>query len=840
MKGSSAVRREFLLLVVLVAAGGVGFLGTRALADSNAALRRQDSVAWLARGRQALDAGDVPGALIALRRAAHIDRANREVSLSLATALSRAGQASDAAAVLEVLKEADPGDAQVNIELARLEAGRGELPQAIRYYQDALDTLWAPDVAEQGRVLRTELIELLLRHGQRARALSQALVLAADIPAEPGWQLTAGRLLLAAGDARRALDRFTAVLAVNPSNAEARAGAGESAFDLGDYARARRYLAGVAAADARLASLREIAGLVLTADPLAPRLSVSERNRRLESMATHAADELDRCAAAATSPDPVRAGLRQELAARMAPPRGGARAARSDSNRAEDIVEPLGAYRARNGIVRERRRLQSRRPDHCQHAWPDGVALMEPGANAEQLRLRESRLFLALSILVGILAGLAAVLFSLCIDRLSRVLFGLEPSGIRLFAVPAGFSLITGVLLSRWFPDVRGSGIPQTEAAFHLKQGVIPGRVAIGKFITGVLCVGSGHSMGREGPSVQIGASIASTIGRWAGVSPERVKALVPVGAAGALAAAFNTPVAAVLFSLEEIIGNMNASLIGSTVVASVASVVVERSILGNEPLFHVPSYQLVHPGELAAYAVLGVVGGIVSIVFCKTLLAARAGFKRLPAWTQMLQPAIGGVVIGLLLLIRPEVMGVGYDYVDQALNGNMVLKTLIILCLMKMVATIVSYSSGNAGGIFAPTLYLGAMAGGAIGTVVQRFAPFPTAAPGAYALVGMGTLFAGIIRAPMTSVFMMFEITQDYQILVPLMVANLLSFVISQAVSACAGLPRPAASGRCAPAVGRLPVVRRGQDRSRCDAPARGAGGAGYADSPRRGTTAR
>jgi CIC family chloride channel protein len=146
-----------------------------------------------------------------------------------------------------------------------------------------------------------------------------------------------------------------------------------------------------------------------------------------------------------------------------------------------------------------------------------------------------------------------------------------------------------------------------------------------------------------------------------------------------------------------------------------------------------------------------------------------------------IVQPAIGGVLLGLLLLIRPEVMGVGYDYVDQALNGTMVLRTLVILCALKMVATIVSYSSGNAGGIFAPTLFIGAMAGGAIGALAHRVAPFPMAAPGAYALVGMGTLFAGIIRAPMTSVFMVFEITQDYQILVPLMVANLLSFVISR-----------------------------------------------------------
>jgi chloride channel protein, CIC family len=400
---------------------------------------------------------------------------------------------------------------------------------------------------------------------------------------------------------------------------------------------------------------------------------------------------------------------------------------------------------------------------------------------AQQLRLRENQLFLILTIVIGVGAGLAAVLFTVAIEQTSHRLFGLAPSRLRLFVVPPLMSIATGFLLAKVFPDVRGSGVPQTEAAYHLADGVIPTHVPLGKFITGVLCIGSGHSMGREGPSVQIGAGLASLIGRWLHLSPRRVRDLVPVGAAGALAAAFNTPVAAVLFALEEIIGDMNAALLGSTVVASVAAVIVERSILGNEPLFHVPTYRLVHPAELVAYAVLGVLGGVVSLLFCKGLLALRILFLRLPRRTKVFQPAIGGLVIGAILVYSPAIMGVGYEYVDQALNGGLLLKTMAILCFLKLGATIVSYASGNAGGIFAPSLYIGAMAGGAVGMMVHRIAPFPTGDPGAYALVGMGTLFAGIIRAPMTSVFMIFEITQDYQILVPLMVANMLSFVISR-----------------------------------------------------------
>jgi chloride channel protein, CIC family len=406
---------------------------------------------------------------------------------------------------------------------------------------------------------------------------------------------------------------------------------------------------------------------------------------------------------------------------------------------------------------------------------------MTPNGIAQRLRLREDQIFLVLTILIAVISGLSAVLFTLAIQATKNSLFGLSPSAIRLIVTPTLVSLLTGYLLAKFFPEARGSGVPQTEAAFHLEEGRIRPIVPFGKFLTGVLCVGSGHSMGREGPSVQIGAGLASAIGQWFSLSPSRVQNLVPVGAAAALSAAFNTPVAAVIFALEEIIGDMNAALIGSTVLASVTAVIVERSILGDEVLFRVPAYQLVHPAELLAYAALGVIGGLISLVFSKGLLQLRQRFLSLPSSTAIFQPAIGGLIVGIILVFVPQVMSVGYEYVDQALNGGMLLQTMLVLCIVKLVATMISYASGNAGGIFAPSLYLGAMAGGAAGMLVHQFAPFPTAAPGAYALVGMGTLFAGIIRAPMTSVIMIFELTQDYQILVPLMIANMLSFVISR-----------------------------------------------------------
>lgn len=409
--------------------------------------------------------------------------------------------------------------------------------------------------------------------------------------------------------------------------------------------------------------------------------------------------------------------------------------------------------------------------------------MTEPIPAQQRLRRRENQLFLLLTIVIGVLAGLSAVLFSLSIDATSRLLFGFEASPQRRFAVPAVMSLVAGVLLAVVFPDVRGSGIPQAKASYHLAGGVMSWRIPVGKFITGVMCVGGGHSMGREGPSVQIGAGLASVIGQWLKLSPARVRDLVPVGAAGALSAAFNTPVAAVLFALEEIIGDMNARLLGSAVAASVASVIVARAILGNEPLFHVPTYELVHPAELGGYAILGIVGGLVSVAFSRILLRFRMAWLRLPVRTRIIQPAIGGVLVGGLLVVQPAVAGVGYEYVDQALNGEMLLTSMVLLGVLKIVATITSYVSGNAGGIFAPTLFIGAMTGGAVGHLVNMYAPFPTGDPGAYALVGMGALFAGIIRAPMTSVFMIFELTQDHQILVPLMVSNMLSLMLARAL---------------------------------------------------------
>ena len=393
---------------------------------------------------------------------------------------------------------------------------------------------------------------------------------------------------------------------------------------------------------------------------------------------------------------------------------------------------------------------------------------------------RQERVLLVLSILIGALTGLSVVAFILLTERLGMRLYPVGSAAWRRVLIPVAGSLGMGYLLFRYFPDARGSGVPQTKAALYARDGVITFKTIVGKFFCTAATLASGIPLGREGPSVQVGAGIASVLGRRLGLRPENVKALIPVGAAAAIAAAFNTPLAAVVFALEEIVGDLNAPVLGSVVLASATSWLVLKLCLGNNPLFEVPQYQLVHPVEFLIYAVLGVVGGFVSVVFTRMLLVMRERFRLFPPWTRWFQPAAGGLVAGLIAWRVPQVLGVGYGYVGDVLNNKMALELMAMLVVFKLVAVTTSYASGNAGGIFGPSLFIGAMLGGTLGSAAHHLWPAYTAAPGAYALVGMGTLFAGILRAPMTSVLMIFETTHDYAVIVPLMISNMVSFFIS------------------------------------------------------------
>jgi CIC family chloride channel protein len=397
------------------------------------------------------------------------------------------------------------------------------------------------------------------------------------------------------------------------------------------------------------------------------------------------------------------------------------------------------------------------------------------------LQQREEQIFLLLSLLIGALTGLAVVAFILLTERVGMRFYPPGSAAWRRVLIPVAGSLTMGVLLYRYFPYARGSGVPQTKAALFARDGFISLRTVLGKFFCTATTLASGIPLGREGPSVQVGAGIGSVLGRWLGLRPEKVKALIPVGAAAAIAAAFNTPMAAVLFALEEVMGDMNAPILGSVVIASATSWAMMRLLLGNNPLFQVPQYELVHPLEFGIYALLGIAGGFLSVAFTKLLLGMRKFFLSLPRRTQWCHPVVGGVTVGLMGWFVPQVLGVGYTYVGTALNGSMALRLMLLLVALKLISVTVSYASGNAGGIFGPALFLGAMLGGSIGAVAHHLLPGYTAAPGAYALVGMGAVFAGIVRVPMTSVLMIFEMTRDYAVIVPLMIANLTSLFISR-----------------------------------------------------------
>jgi CIC family chloride channel protein len=398
----------------------------------------------------------------------------------------------------------------------------------------------------------------------------------------------------------------------------------------------------------------------------------------------------------------------------------------------------------------------------------------------------EERFFLILSVFIGIYAGLAVVCFRLAIDWTHLALLGPLPQthSWRLFVVPACAGLLIAVLVMHVFPGIRGSGVNQTKAALYIFNGYIPFRTAIGKFICSALAIGSGYSLGPEDPSLQIGASLASALGRQLQLSREKLRLIAPVGAAAGLAAAFNAPISAVLFVIEEVIGRWSAGILGSVVLSAVASVVIVRGFLGSEPLFRIPVTTFKRPAELLAYIVLGIIGGVAAVIFAKAVGFLRSRLKALPRGTQYLQPAVAGLLIGLIgYLGFPQVMGAGYEYMDQAMHGQYTWQLLALLAALKILATTLSFVSGTPGGMFAPSLFVGAMLGGAVGGVERIFFPHLTASTATYVLVGMGVLFAGFLRAPLTSVFMVLEVSGNYEIIVPVIVANTFAYVVARSL---------------------------------------------------------
>ena len=399
---------------------------------------------------------------------------------------------------------------------------------------------------------------------------------------------------------------------------------------------------------------------------------------------------------------------------------------------------------------------------------------------------REERLFLVLSIFIGVLSGLLVVSFRVAIEWIRILTLGSapHPGQYRLLLAPALAGLGVALLVRWLFPGAVGSGVNQTKAALYIYNGYISFRTVIGKFVTSAIAIGSGHSLGPEDPSLQIGAGVASMVARRLRLSRQSLRLFAPIGAAAGLAAAFNAPISAILFVIEEVIGRWSAAVLGSVVLSAISSVVVARWFWGSEPIFRIPQVTLRDPRELTAYAVLGVAGGLVASIFSKALGYLRPRLRSLARWTHFFQPGLAGLMVGAIGFFGfPQVMGPGYGVIDQAMHGQFAWKLLIALALLKLLATTLSFSSGTPGGMFAPTLFIGAMLGAAVGSFEKHYFPHLTGTVGAYALTGMGVLFAGFLRAPLTSVFMVMEVSGNYSIVLPVILANTIAYLLSRSL---------------------------------------------------------
>jgi len=408
------------------------------------------------------------------------------------------------------------------------------------------------------------------------------------------------------------------------------------------------------------------------------------------------------------------------------------------------------------------------------------------------LNINEHAIMIFMAIIVGILGGYGAVLFRWLIRFFQKASFGSGggellptlmalPWYARLFPPIIG-GLLVGLIVYFLAREAKGHGVPEVMEAVALKGGIIRKRVVLIKSLASAICIGTGGSAGREGPIVQIGSAIGSSFGQIMKVSADRMRTLVGCGAAAGIAATFNAPLAGVMFSMEIILGEFGIATFSPIVVSSVMATVISRAYLGDFPAFVVPHYTLVSTMEMPFYVILGILAGVVGVIFTSTLYKIEDVFAliKIPDYTK---PAVGGLLIGIIGIYFPHVYGVGYDAIGFALLENLSWYMLLALIFAKILATSFTIGSGGSGGIFAPSLFIGAMLGGAFGSLVHHLFPTLTATYGAYSLVGMGALVAGATHGPITAILILFEMTGDYKIILPLMLSCILSSVIASQI---------------------------------------------------------
>lgn len=429
-----------------------------------------------------------------------------------------------------------------------------------------------------------------------------------------------------------------------------------------------------------------------------------------------------------------------------------------------------------------------RRPNRARARAPVGTWFRDRGAG-----------LMTLAVLIGVGAGLGAVAFRWLIQAATVVLSGhpdyaatpgashpwlpaLGPWFLLLVPVVAG--LVYGPFVYRFAPEARGHGVPEVMYAVAESGGRIKPQVSLVKALASALCIGGGGSVGREGPIVQIGAALGSTLGRITKLPERRLRVLVACGAAGGIAATFNAPLAGPFFAMELILQSFTVESFGAVVLSSVSASVVGRAIMGNEAFLILPVFHLRSPVEFGLFAVLGVLVGALGVAFTKVLYWVEDACDFLWRGPEWLRPAVGGLFLGGVLLVLPQMYGVGYPVIRDAIGGDYAIGFLLLLVVGKMLATSLTIGIGGSGGVFAPSLFIGAMGGTAFGLVVHTVMPGMVAAPGVYGLIGMGAAFAGAARAPITGVIVLFEITDEYSIILPMMLAVVVATMVSRVLS--------------------------------------------------------
>jgi CIC family chloride channel protein len=408
--------------------------------------------------------------------------------------------------------------------------------------------------------------------------------------------------------------------------------------------------------------------------------------------------------------------------------------------------------------------------------------------NLKRIQVNEHTIMVLLAVVVGVAAGFGAVGFRHLINFFQTLAYGGEIDLLELVvnlpwyyrvAIPAIGGLIVGPLVYFFAREAKGHGVPEVMEAVALKGGVIRKRVVVVKSLASAISISTGGSVGREGPIVQIGSAIGSVLGQFMKVSPDRMRTLVGCGAAAGIAATFNAPIAGSMFALEVILGDFGLATFSPIVICSVVATAISRAFLGDIPAFIVPAYELVSAWELPMYLLLGIFCAAVGVTFTKTLYRIEDLFDEIK-FPEYLKGIIGGLILGVASLVFPQILGVGYGAIDMALMQKMAWWLLLVLVLVKILATSITIGSGGSGGIFAPSLFLGAMAGGFFGFVVHQLFPNITASPGAYSIVGMGAVVSATTHGPLAAILILFEMTGDYKIILPLMLACIIATIAS------------------------------------------------------------